>query len=129
VCGWRPSPRDRAAIRSIKHRNWKGRDMIKVSVFYPSDKGSKFDIDYYCNSHMPMVRQKLGDACKGMTVEHGLEGGAPGSKPVFVAMGHFYVESTDAFRSGFGPHAQEIMADIPNYTDIAPIIQISEVKV
>ena len=71
--------------------------MIKVTVLYPSDKGSKFDIDYYCNSHMPMV--------------------------------HFYLESADAFRSAFSPHAKEIMADIPNYTDIAPIIQISDVKV
>jgi uncharacterized protein (TIGR02118 family) len=103
--------------------------MIKVTVLYPSDQGSKFDIDYYTNSHMPMVRQKLGSACKNIAVEHGLEGATPGSKPAFVAMGHLYLESADAFRSAFSPHAKEIMADIPNYTDIAPIIQISEIKV
>ncbi len=34
-----------------------------------------------------------------------------------------------AFQGGFGPHAQEIMADIPNYTDLSPVIQISEVVV
>lgn len=28
-----------------------------------------------------------------------------------------------------GPHMEEIMADIPNYTDIPPVIQISEVVV
>ncbi len=33
------------------------------------------------------------------------------------------------FEAAFGPHAQEIMADIPNYTDIQPTIQLSEVKV
>ena len=103
--------------------------MIKVSVFYPSDKGSKFDIDYYCNSHMPMVRQLLGSACKNMAIEHGFEGVAPGSGPAFAAMGHFYVDSVDAFRAAFSPHAKEIMADIANYTDIAPIIQFSEIKV
>ena len=102
--------------------------MIKVSVLYPSDKGSKFDIDYYCKKHMPMVQQKLGAACKKMAVEHGLEGGAPGSKPGFAAMGHFYCDSAEAFRAAFGPHAKEIMADIPNYTDIPPTIQISEIK-
>lgn len=32
-------------------------------------------------------------------------------------------------QAGFGPHAQEIMADIPNYTDLSPVIQISEVVV
>ena len=103
--------------------------MIKVSVLYPSDKGSKFDIDYYCNVHMPMVREKLGSVCKNMAIEQGVEGVGPGSKPAFAAMGHFYVESADAFRSAFSPHAQEIMADIANYTDIAPIIQMSEIKV
>jgi uncharacterized protein (TIGR02118 family) len=103
--------------------------VIKVSVFYPSEKGTKFDIDYYTNSHMPMVQRKLGAACTRIAVERGMEGGAPGTKPTFAAMGHLYFDSVDNFRSAFGPHAKEIMADIPNYTDIAPTIQISEVKI
>jgi hypothetical protein len=32
-----------------------------------------------------------------------------------------------AFQSGFGPHAEEILADIPNYTNTQPVIQISEI--
>jgi uncharacterized protein (TIGR02118 family) len=103
--------------------------MIRVSVFYPTQNGSKFDMDYYCKSHIPMVQQKLGAACKGVAVEHGLSGATPGSRPTFVAMGHLYFDSAEAFQAAFGPHAQEIMADIPNYTDIQPTIQLSEVKV
>jgi uncharacterized protein (TIGR02118 family) len=99
--------------------------MIKVSVFYPNNNGSKFNMDYYCRSHIPMVQQKLGAACKGVAVEHGLSGATPGSRPAFVAMGHLYFDTAEAFETAFGPHAQEIMADIPNYTDI----QVSEVKV
>lgn len=103
--------------------------MIKVTVLYPSDKGSRFDIDYYCNSHMPMVQRKLGSACKRVAVEQGLAGADPGSKPPFLAMGHVYFDSVDAFQAAFAPHANEIMGDIPNYTDITPTIQISEVKI
>ena len=103
--------------------------MIKVSVFYPNNNGSKFNMDYYCRSHIPMVQQKLGAACKGVAVEHGLSGATPGSRPAFVAMGHLYFDTAEAFETAFGPHAQEIMADIPNYTDIQPTIQVSEVKV
>jgi uncharacterized protein (TIGR02118 family) len=103
--------------------------MIKVSVFYPNNEGSKFDMHYYCNSHIPMVRQKLGPACKGAAVEQGVAGPTPGSRPAFVAMGHIYFESVEAFQTAFGPHAEAIMADIPNYTDIQPTIQISEVKI
>jgi uncharacterized protein (TIGR02118 family) len=44
-------------------------------------------------------------------------------------MCHIFCESVESFQAGFGPHAQAIMADIPNYTDLAPVIQISEVVV
>jgi uncharacterized protein (TIGR02118 family) len=103
--------------------------MIKVSVFYPSREGSKFDMDYYCKSHIPMVQQKLGAACKSVAVEQGLGGATPGSPPAYAAMGHLYFDTAEAFATAFGPHAQSIMADVPNYTDIEPMIQISEVKV
>jgi uncharacterized protein (TIGR02118 family) len=102
--------------------------MIKLSVFYPNRDGSKFDMDYYCESHIPMVQHKLGAACKSVAVEHGLAGATPQSRPAYVAMGHLYFDSLAAFEAAFGPHAQAIMADIPNYTDIEPVIQISEVK-
>ena len=103
--------------------------MIKVSVFYANNEGAKFDMDYYCNQHIPMVRQKLGPACRNAAAEQGLTGATPGSRPAFIAMGHLYFDSVEAFQTAFGPHAQAIMADIPNYTDIQPTIQISDVKI
>ncbi len=102
--------------------------MIKVSVFYPAGDGKKFDMDYYCKSHMPMVQEKLGAACKSMAVEQGLGGAAPGAPPAYAAMGHLYFDSVGDFQSAFAPHAEKIMADVPNYTNIQPIIQVSEVK-
>jgi uncharacterized protein (TIGR02118 family) len=102
--------------------------MIKVSIFYPNRDGAKFDMGYYLNRHMPMVKGKLGAACKQMAVEQGISGGAPGSKATYVAMGHLYCESVQAFQAAFAPHAGEIMGDVPNYTNIEPIIQISDVK-
>lgn len=102
--------------------------MIKVSVFYPNEKGKKFDMAYYCTKHMPMVQKKLGAACKGVAVEAGLAGGAPGAPAMFAAMGHLWFDSVESFQAAFGPHAKDIMADVPNYTDIQPTIQISEVK-
>jgi uncharacterized protein (TIGR02118 family) len=99
-----------------------------VSVFYPQTAGTSFDMRYYLEKHMPMVGQKLGAACKGMTVEQGLAGGAPGAPPAFVAIAHLTFDSVDAFQKAFGPHADGIMADVPNYTKIEPIIQVSDVK-
>jgi uncharacterized protein (TIGR02118 family) len=102
--------------------------VVKVSVFYPNGAGCKFDMNYYLTKHMPMVQQKLGAACKSIAVEQGIAGGAPGAPATYVAMGHLYFDSADAFASAFGPHAQEILADIPNYTNTQPTIQISDVK-
>jgi len=102
--------------------------MIKVSVFYPHSGGSKFDMAYYVEKHMPMVRQKLGAACKGMAVEHGVDGATPGAPPTYVAMGHVWFDSVEAFRAAWAPHAEAIMGDVPNYTKIQPILQVSEVK-
>ena len=103
--------------------------MIKVSVLYPNKEGSKFDMSYYCNTHIPMVQEKLGKACKGVAVEEGLSGATPGSRPAFVAMGHLYFDAMADFQRPSAPMPAAIMADIPNYTDIQPTIQISEVKI
>jgi uncharacterized protein (TIGR02118 family) len=102
--------------------------MIKVSVFYPNTAGSSFNMDYYLTRHMPMVGEKLGSACKSMAVEQGLGGLPPGSDATYRAMGHLYFESVRAFEAAFAAHGEAIVADVPNYTNVQPIIQISDVK-
>ena len=102
--------------------------MIKVSVLYQDADGKKFDMQYYCDKHIPMVKQRLGSACKRLDVDQGMGGGQPGSKPAFVAMAHLLFDSVEEFQGAFAPHADEIMGDIPNYTDIQPTIQVSEVR-
>src|SRR5262249_38728952 len=102
-------------------------NVIKVSVLYPNTAGCKFDMEYYLTRHMPMVQQKLGPACKHMAVEEGIAGGAPGAAAIYVAMGHLYFDSTDAFQTVFGPHAHSILGVIPNSTTTHPTIKVSEV--
>ena len=102
--------------------------MIKVSVLYENTPGKKFDMAYYCSKHIPMVKQKLGSACKRAEVAQGLAGMQPGSKPPFIAQAHFLFDSVEAFQKAFGAHAEAIMADIPNYTDLQPIMWLNEVK-
>lgn len=102
--------------------------MIKVSVYYPYSDGASFDMDYYLSSHMPMVFDRCSPKIKSMHVDGGLAGGPPGSTPPFAAIGHLVFDSVEDFQSSFGPHTDEIMGDIPNYTKIEPVIQISEIK-
>lgn len=103
--------------------------MIKVSVMYENKPNVRFDHAYYKDKHMPLVQERMGDTCKFYTVDKGVAGGAPGEPATYVAMCHIYCDSVDAFQRGFGPHADEILGDIKNYTDLSPIVQISEVVV
>ena len=103
--------------------------MIKVSVMYPNTPGARFDHAYYRDTHMPLLKARMGERCHHYTVDKGMAGGAPGTAATYVGMCHIYFESVEAFQAGFGPHMQEIMGDIPNYTDLSPVIQISEVVV
>ncbi len=100
--------------------------MIKVSVMYPKEDGATFDMAYYTNSHMPMVEQKLGGALRGLAIDQGIE--IPGAPLVYLAMGHLMFDSLEAFQSAMSTHGPAMMADIPNYTNSRPVIQVSEVK-
>jgi uncharacterized protein (TIGR02118 family) len=102
--------------------------MIKVSVLYPNASDVKFDMAYYLDRHMPMVAKLLGGALKGMNVEQGLAGGQPGVAAPYVALCHLAFESIDTFQSAFDQHSAQILADIPNYTNAQPTLQISQVK-
>jgi uncharacterized protein (TIGR02118 family) len=102
--------------------------MITVSVLYPNESGARFDMGYYLKSHIPMVQKKLGSALKSVVVEQGLGGPAPGSKAAYSTICHLRFDSVEAFQGAFGPHAEAIQGDIPNYSSVQPVIQISDVK-
>ncbi len=102
--------------------------MIKISVLYPNNEGAKFDMAYYCQTHMPLVKRLLGAAVKDMAVDQGIGGFGPGTSAPYIAVGHLFFDSVEAFQTAFEPHAQAIMGDIPNYTNLQPTIQVSEVK-
>jgi uncharacterized protein (TIGR02118 family) len=60
-------------------------------------------------------------------VDKGVAGGPPGSAAPYVAIGHVYATTLEAFQQGMGQHGKEIMADVANYTSIKPQMQISEI--
>ena len=102
--------------------------MIRVTILYPNSGGAKFDMAYYTGKHMPLLKERCGSACKSIAADLGVAGGAPGTKPTYIAIGYATFESAASFEKAFAPHAPEILADIPNYTNVRPIIQISEIK-
>ena len=101
--------------------------MIKVTILYPNEEGKTFDMDYYSNKHMPMLRKLFGNSLKKLEIDKGISGRTPNDPIPFLAVGYLYFESIADYQNSFGPNAQKIRGDIPNYTNIQPIVQISEV--
>ncbi len=100
--------------------------MSIVTVMYPEAEGARFDLDYYMKKHMPLVAKHGTDlGLQGYQVVRGV--GAPGGgKPAYRVMATLTVSSLETFGNGIHAHGPEIMGDIPNFTDITPVIQFSE---
>ncbi len=101
--------------------------LIKVSIMYPYAEGKTFNMEYYETKHMPMVAGFLGPNLVKYTIEKGLASGIPNLPLPFMAIGTFYVKSLSEYQAAVGPHRDAIRADFPNYTNISPIILVSEV--
>jgi uncharacterized protein (TIGR02118 family) len=100
--------------------------VIHVSVSYPNGPEAAFDHQYYREKHIPLVRARLGTALKRAEIDRALSGGQLGEQPLWMAAAQLFFDSLQDFQSAFGPHATEIMGDIPNFTNVQPQIVISE---
>lgn len=101
--------------------------MASLSVVYPRSPNATFDYEYYRHTHMPLVGQKWENA--GLTGGEALLGkSAPdGSEPPYFAIGIIHFDTAESLRAALeGEHAAEIIADIQNFTNAQPVIQVNE---
>ncbi len=101
--------------------------LIKVSVMYPYAEGKTFNMEYYETKHMPMVARFLGSNLVKYTIEKGIASGIPNQPLPFMAIGIFYIKSLSDYQAAIAPNRDAIRADFPNYTNISPVILVSEV--
>ena len=105
--------------------------MTKISIMYPNREGSRFDMNYYLHTHMPMSIERLSSAkgFRGVSVERGVSGTVPDSAPAYVAD----VSLSFRLRRGLpgSIHSSRCCTsgDMPNYTDVEPTIQVNEVAI
>lgn len=97
--------------------------MQRVTVLYPNKEASHFNFEYYMAKHIPWV---AGLAGSSIEVRRGLSSVTGGSAP-FICVATINVNSIDEFRAMFSKHGAEILADIPNYTNIEPLVQFDEI--
>lgn len=99
--------------------------MVKVSVLYPNRPGARFDEQYYLNTHMALVQKLLGPVLKAAGVDKGID--TPEGPAPYLLMAYLCFESPEAMDAAMAAHRPALLADIPNYTDIQPVMQVSSV--
>lgn len=94
--------------------------MISVHIMYPRTDDSTFDMDYYIGSHMPMLADAIGDACKSW-------GATEIEKGDIAAIGWAMVDNQEAFDTAMAEHGAAIIGDVPNYTNVQPNLVVGNV--
>jgi uncharacterized protein (TIGR02118 family) len=102
--------------------------IFKVEIFYPNGEGNTFNMDYYKNNHMPMVAGFLGKNLKFYEIDMGISGRTTNDKVPFIAIGYFYISDVAEYNNAIAQNRDSIVSDFKNYTNIQPVIQISEIK-
>jgi len=102
--------------------------MFKVAILYPNGDDKTFDMDYYEKKHMPMVAGFLDKNLKFYEIDKGIAGRTPNDKVPFVAIGYFYISDVAEYNKAIGQNRDAVVSDFKNYTNIQPVVQISEIK-
>jgi uncharacterized protein (TIGR02118 family) len=98
---------------------------ILISAVYPNEAGSRFDAAYYRERHTPLAIALLEPhGLTGLRTAIG-EAGLDGAPPPYWAICEMTFTSRAAFDAALARQGAAIFADIPNYTTVTPVLQVS----
>jgi uncharacterized protein (TIGR02118 family) len=97
-----------------------------MSVLYPKSSESHFDHDYYVQKHIPLVQARWAEmGLESSEVMRGVAG-PDGAAPTFELICLLSFDSTEQVRAALAKFGAEIVGDVPNFTNIEPVIQLNE---
>ena len=100
--------------------------MICVAVVYPNETGMRFDLEYYRDRHLPLVKDCYGPyGLSRIELDEAVSKSGKNAAP-YIAIAHMMFPSMDDFIKAYREAGEQVMADIPSFTDIDPVIQISQ---
>jgi uncharacterized protein (TIGR02118 family) len=75
-----------------------------------------------------MVAGYLGKNLKFYEIDKGIAGRTPTENVPYLAVGYFYIKDVAEYNKAIAQNRDSIINDIKNYTNIQPVIQISELR-
>jgi uncharacterized protein (TIGR02118 family) len=97
-----------------------------ITVLYPNSPGVTFDFDYYLEHHATLIDRLYGKSIAKLELRRG-RATPDGSAPPFIAIINIWIADQAAFDAAGARHGATLIADVPNFTNTMPTIQIDEV--
>ncbi len=97
--------------------------MIEILVMYPNRDGMQFDENYYLKEHAGLVKRLLRPyGLKYMRVARGSDATSP-----YHVVTYLGLDSLESFKAAIDAIGSTLFEDIPRFTDVEPLIQVSQV--
>lgn len=97
-----------------------------ITVMYPNTPGVTFDFSYYLERHATLIDRLYGSSIRKLELRRGTA--TPDGKPApYVAIINIWIADQAAFDAAGAKHGATLIADVPNFTNAMPTIQIDEV--
>jgi len=97
---------------------------------YPNTPDTKFDFEYYTKQHIPLARKLWADKLLNVqVVKKAFLSVSDKKESEYLVIATFEVTSMEDLQDLIKNHSEILSNDFPNYTNVKPIIQISEVIV
>lgn len=101
--------------------------MIRMTILYPKTSESRFDLDYYLNHHLALVQARLYGLLVRAETDVGIDNALSDQPAPYHIVGYALFNTLEDMQTGLAAHGAEIMADIPNFSNVQPQIQIGSV--
>lgn len=95
--------------------------VYRLSAIYPKTADSTFDMDYYMDSHIPLVEELFQPL--SVEVNVGVAGAAEGSEPPYAVMTDITFATLEDLQNAVATHGEEVIGDIPNFTNVDAQLQ------
>jgi uncharacterized protein (TIGR02118 family) len=96
-----------------------------ITVLYPNSPGARFDFDYYLRHHKTLIERLYGAGIGRYDVRRGILS-PDGQAPTYIAVIAIWIGSQEVFDDAAARHAPTVVADLPNFTNVQPLIQFDE---
>lgn len=95
---------------------------IQVIVLYPNTSDATFNMDYYLNSHMPMVAEEFGPYnFQGYSVLKLIGTPDPNTKAEYSVQATLHFKSIAEFGIALSEKAPKVLGDVPNFSNKEPM--------